>query len=77
MSRQIPSLVKSIKDMSDDELLSRLRDIRHKRTIPPPVSVKKRPTKEAGKAEEKVDKLLTTLSEKDKQLLMSLLGGDE
>ena len=58
--------------MSTDELMAKLVEIRHKRTTPPPVSVRKRPAKEAAKSEAKVDKLVQGMSEADKQLLLKM-----
>ncbi|MHB8413905.1 MAG: hypothetical protein ACYDB1_00725 [Acidiferrobacteraceae bacterium] len=78
---QIKGLVKTLDEMTDEELLSRLQTVRHSREVARPVAKRK-----AAKAETKasrarmgkVDKLLAGLSESEREsLLKQLEDGDE
>lgn len=73
---QLKDIVKSIVDMTDEELLDHLRKVRQRRTVERPVAKAK-----AAKAEKKsshkrltaLDKLLATLSLEDQAELMKYL----
>ena len=67
------NLLKTLDQMSDDELLVRLREVRHNREVARPVARKK-----AAKAETKqtrvkqtaAEKLLTALSDEEREKLL-------
>jgi hypothetical protein len=73
---QLKDLVKPIDQMSDEELLERLRQIRHRRTTERPVA-KAREVKEEKRASRgrmtALDKALASLSPEDRDKLMKSL----
>lgn len=75
---QLNDLVKPIEECSDEELLERLRAIRHNRTVVRPAA-KSRAKREAKKGQQtrlnKVESLLAGLSEEQRKQLILELGG--
>jgi len=76
---QIKGLVKTLDQMSDEELLERLRTVRHNREVARPVA-KRKAVKAETKASRarlgKVDKLLAGLSEAEREQLLKNLEGE-
>ena len=72
---KIEDIVKSVSTMSDEEITSRLREIRHSRGQQKEVTVSKRPTATKEKASEDVGTALSKLSVDQLKQLALLLGG--
>jgi DNA-binding MarR family transcriptional regulator len=73
---QTPQLVKTLDQMTDDELLERLRTVRHNREVARPVAAKKAVTVEKKATRKKVndlDKLLAGMTEEERQQLIASL----
>jgi hypothetical protein len=73
---QTSDLIKTIDQCSDEELLERLRKVRHNREVARPVAVRKTAkveTKTARKRVSAVDKVVDTMSESERQKLIELL----
>jgi ribosomal protein L29 len=76
---QLKDLVNPIRDMTDEQLKEKLRDIRHNRTTVRPAAeakVKRAAKKESNKKMSEADKLIAALSPEQLQLLMSQIQGD-
>ena len=76
---QIEDLVKPIDQLSDEELMERLRTVRHNRTTvrPAAASRAKRSAKKGAQTRvSKVESLLDGLTEAQKQQLLLELGGE-
>ncbi len=75
---QLTDLVKPIEDCTDEELLERLRKIRHNRNTVRPAA-KTHAKKEAKRGQQgrmnKVEKLLEGLTEEQRKQLILELGG--
>lgn len=74
------SLVKSIEDMTDEELLVRLQNVRHNREVDRPVAKRKAASvekKAANKRSTALTKMLEGLSEEDREALMKQLERGE
>jgi len=77
---QIHNLVKSLDQLSDDELLERLRQVRHNREVARPVAKRKAATaakKETVARTKKMSKLLDGLSDDDRAKLIEQLSEGE
>ena len=75
---QLKDLVKTLDQMTDDELLERLREVRHRRSVERPAHrahVERAERKESTKRMSALDKLLSSLSEAERDALMAQLGG--
>lgn len=75
---QTNQLIKSLDQLSDDELMERLRTVRHNREVSRPVARKKAEVlekKTARKRTSAVDKLTDQMTDEEKQALIKLLGG--
>lgn len=80
---KLVDLQKPISEMSEDELLIRLREIKHNRFVERP-AVKAREEREEAqetrrtgkKAVNKVDKMLDSMSDEQREQLIKLLSGD-
>ena len=73
---QLKDLVKPIDQLSDDELLDRLRTLRHKREVIRPAArkhVERAEVKVARKKVSELDKLVAGLSAADREALMKQL----
>lgn len=73
---QTPDLIKTIDQCSDEELLERLRTVRHNREVARPVAARKTANvekKATRKRVSSVDKVVETMSDDDKQKLIELL----
>jgi hypothetical protein len=74
---QLGDLIKPIDQCSNEELLERLRKVRHNREVARPVAVAKA-TKAAKKTSVKkisaLDKLVAGMSESDRAKLIEMLG---
>ena len=75
---QTHQLVKTIDSMSDDELLERLRIVRHSREVARPVAARKTALAEKKTSRKKVnalDKVVNLMSDEERLKLIELLGG--
>lgn len=75
---QIQNLIKPISQMTDEELLEKVRQIRHRREVARPVAAQKaeRAEKKATQARsKKLDKTLDALSEEELLAMIAKLGG--
>lgn len=75
---QLKDLITPISELSDEQLLEKLRTIRHNRTTVRPAAaarVKKTEKKESKAKMSEADKLLSALTPEQLQLLMQQLGG--
>lgn len=75
---QIHDLIKTLDQMSDEELLEHVRGMRHRRETLRPVAAKKAERAETKSTRTKVKKavdLTAGLSEEQKAELIKLLGG--
>lgn len=74
---QLQDLVKPIDQMSDDELMERLRQIRHNRTTSKPAA--KAHAKRAAKkgAQTRINKVEDLLKGMSREELIALLGEDD
>ena len=75
---QIFDLIKPMGDMSDEELMERLRQVRHNRTTERPAAksrAKKAAKKGATSRINKVDDLFSQLTPEQKAELIAQLGG--
>lgn len=75
---QMQDLIKPIEQMTDDELMERLRTIRSRRTAERPAAkahAKRAAKKGAVTRIKKVDNLVGGMSEAEKAELIKLLGG--
>lgn len=73
---QLKDLVKPIDQMSDDELLERLREIRHRKTVERPAAkarVEKAEKKQSRSRMTAMDKMLAALSPEEQAELMKSL----
>lgn len=76
---QTPELIKTLDQMTDDELLERLRTVRHNREVARPVATKKAATAEKKTSRKRVtdlDKLLAGMTEEERQQLINSLSED-
>jgi hypothetical protein len=73
---QLADLVKPIEECSEDELMERLRGIRHNRSVGRPAGKarEKRATKKGAKG--RIDKVKFLLNGLSREQLMELLGDD-
>lgn len=75
---KIHDLVKPIDQMTTEELLERVRSMRHRREVARPVAkakaerAEKKAVRSAGK---KLDKTLEAMTDEEKLALIQLLGG--
>jgi len=77
---QIHNLVKSLDQLSDDELLARLQQVRHNREVARPVAKRKAASvakKEGAARTKKISKLLDGLSDDDRAKLIEQLSEGE
>ena len=77
---QLNDLVKPLDKLTDDELLERLRQVRHNREVARPVARRKQAKTEAKASRARVTsvtKLLDGLSEAERATLIQQLGGGE
>lgn len=73
---QLKDLVTPIDQQTDDELLARLREIRHRREVIRPAArkhIERAETKAARKTVAETEKLLANLSEAEREELMKKL----
>ena len=61
MTKQLEDLFTSFSDMTGEEQLAKIREVRHNRTIVRPAVAKKRAKKEAKKSQSNKDKLKAIL----------------
>ena len=76
---QLQNLVRTLDSMSDDELLERLRTVRHSREVGRPTARKRAdaPERKASKARvSATTKLLDGLSDEERQALIERLSKD-
>ena len=76
---QTPELVKTLDQMTDDELLERLRTVRHNREVARPVAKKKADVAEKKTSRKRVsdmDKLLVGMTEEERQQIINSLSED-
>lgn len=76
---QTPELIKTLDQMTDDELLERLRTVRHNREVARPVAKKKADVAEKKTSRKRVtdlDKLLAGMTEEERQQLINSLSED-
>lgn len=76
---QTPELIKTLDQMTDDELLERLRTVRHNREVARPVAKKKADVAEKKTSRKRVsdmDKLLVGMTEEERQQLINSLSED-
>ena len=77
---QMNDLVQPIDKMTDDELRERLRNLRHRRQVERPASkniAKRAISKGKTTRINKLEALLSNMSETERQLLIAQLGADE
>lgn len=75
---QLKDIVKPIDQMTDEELLEHLRQIRHRRSVERPAArakVERAEKKESRGKLSKMDKMLAALSPEDRAKLIAELGG--
>lgn len=75
---QLHDLIKPIEEQSDEELLERLRKIRHTRSVVRPAAVKHKVDAEKKKTRsttKKVENLLDALSPAEREALIKQLEG--
>lgn len=75
---QLKDLVKPISEMTDEELLARVREIRHRREVERPVAKNKAAKAEKKESRSRVTKtetLLSNLSQEEIQALIAKLSG--
>ena len=75
---QLKDLVKPISSMTDEELMERLREIRHRRSVERPAArarVERAEKKETNKKLGALDKMLAGLSDAERQQLLAQLEG--
>lgn len=73
---QLKDLVKTLDQMTDDELLARLRTVRHNREVIRPAATKRAERSSAKGSRERVSKvevLLASLSETEREALLKQL----
>lgn len=76
---QTPELIKTLDQMTDDELLERLRTVRHNREVARPVAKKKADVAEKKTSRKRVsdmDKLLVGMTEEERQQIINSLSED-
>jgi len=77
---QLKNLVKPLDQMSDDELIERLRTVRHNREVARPVARKRAERSEAKASRGKMsatEKLLAGLSPAEREQLLKQLGDSD
>lgn len=75
---QLKDLVKPISTMTDEELMERLREIRHRRSVERPAArarVERAEKKQTNKKLGALDKMLAGLSDAERQQLLAQLEG--
>lgn len=75
---QLKDLVKPISTMTDEELMERLREIRHRRSVERPAArarVERAEKRQTNRKLGALDKMLAGLSDAERQQLLSQLEG--
>lgn len=75
---QLKDLIKTLDDLSEEELIERLREIRHRRSVERPASkaiVERHEKKQSRGRMSALDKLINSLSEEDRARLLADLEG--
>ena len=73
-------LITSVSQLSDEELMERLRQVRHRREVARPVAAKKAERavkKTSTKAAKAIDKSLDSMSPEEKQALLAALLSED
>ena len=75
---QTIDIIKPISQMTDEELMEKLRTVRHNREVSRPVARKKAEVAEKKTTRKKIsaiDKVVDTMTDEEKRKLIELLGG--
>jgi len=75
---QLTDLIKPLDQLTDEELLARLNEVRHRRTVERPAAARRVAQVEKKETRVKVnamDKLIADLSTEEREALLKQLGG--